>query len=118
MAGLDLARPRHPAGFATGTATRSAAQATPTPLRAPPARALLSRSSFWVAGSSPAMTRRDGGEIIRANRGGIFSRRDKVGVERVLQQLDMLRGIARCGGERRGRAEGGGSGTGTVWQIG
>lgn len=41
------------------------------------------------------------GEIIKANWdlfGGVFSRHDKVGVERVLQQLNMLRGpIAHCG---------------------
>jgi hypothetical protein len=41
------------------------------------------------------------GEIIRANWnvfGGVFSRHDKVGVEKVLQQLNMLRGpIAHCG---------------------
>jgi hypothetical protein len=40
-------------------------------------------------------------EIIKANWdlfGGVFSRHDKVGVERVLQQLNMLRGpIAHCG---------------------
>lgn len=41
------------------------------------------------------------GEIIKANWdlfGGVFSRHDKAGVERVLQQLNMLRGpIAHCG---------------------
>lgn len=41
------------------------------------------------------------GEIIKANWdlfGGLFSRHDKVGVERVLQQLNMLRSpIAHCG---------------------
>lgn len=41
------------------------------------------------------------GEIIKANWdvfGGVFSRHDKQGVERVLQQLNMLRGpIAHCG---------------------
>ncbi|TRC70641.1 hypothetical protein FJV83_23685 [Mesorhizobium sp. WSM4307] len=41
------------------------------------------------------------GEIIKANWdvfGGVFSRHDKVGVEKVLQQLNMLRGpIAHCG---------------------
>jgi len=41
------------------------------------------------------------GEIIKVNWdlfGGVFSRHDKVGVERVLQQLNMLRGrIAHCG---------------------
>ena len=41
------------------------------------------------------------GEIIKSNWdlfGGVFSRHDKVGVERVLQQLNMLRGpIAHCG---------------------
>ncbi|MDX8542046.1 Swt1 family HEPN domain-containing protein [Mesorhizobium abyssinicae] len=41
------------------------------------------------------------GEIIKANWdvfGGVFSRHDKAGVEKVLQQLNMLRGpIAHCG---------------------
>lgn len=41
------------------------------------------------------------GEIIKSNWdtfGGVFSRHDKIGVERVLQQLNMLRGpIAHCG---------------------
>lgn len=40
-------------------------------------------------------------EIIKANWdvfGGVFSRHDKIGVEKVLQQLNMLRGpIAHCG---------------------
>lgn len=41
------------------------------------------------------------GEIIKSNWdvfGGVFSRHDKSGIERVLQQLNMLRGpIAHCG---------------------